>query len=98
MANSTSFKYNKNKYYWYLGGYLYFPNIDWEAVSVEGLWDESIAMYICEGDVCKPRQEDDTHIPEYLFAEIEQMVLGDLTRLLQVPMENNDDNQSPLRS
>lgn len=98
MANSSNFKYNKNKYYWYLGGYLYFPNIEWEAVSVEGLWDESIAMYTCEGDVCKPRQDDDTHMPEYLFAEIEQMVLGDLTRVLQTPIENNDDNQSPLRT
>ena len=27
MANTTTFKYNTNKYYWYLDGYLYFPNI-----------------------------------------------------------------------
>ncbi len=98
MANLPSYKYNKNKYYWYLGGYLYFPNIAWEAVSVEGLWDESIALYICDGDPCKPRQLDDTHIPEYLFAEIEQMVIKDLLTTIQIPIENNDDNQNPLRT
>ncbi len=98
MANLSSFKYNKNKYYWYLGGYLYFPNIVWEAVAVEGLWDDSIEMYLCDGDQCKPRQDSDTHIPEYLFAEIEQMVLKELTFLMQVPIENNDDNQNPLRT
>ena len=98
MANLPTFKYNKNKYYWYLGGYLYFPNIVWESISVEGLWDESIAMYICDGDSCKPRQLDDTHIPEYLFAEMEQMVAKDLLTMIQIPIENNDDNQNPLRS
>lgn len=98
MANLPSYKYNKNKYYWYLAGYLYFPNIEWEAVTVEGLWDESIAMYICDGDPCKPRQLDDTHIPEYLFAEIEQMVVKDLLTTIQIPIENNDDNQNPLRT
>jgi hypothetical protein len=98
MANLPTFKYNKNKYYWYLGGYLYFPNIVWESISVEGLWDESIAMYICDGDSCKPRQLDVTHIPEYLFAEMEQMVAKDLLTMIQIPVENNDDNQSPLRS
>jgi hypothetical protein len=98
MANLPTFRYNKNKYYWYLGGYLYFPNIVWESISIEGLWDESIAMYICDGDSCKPRQLDDTHIPEYLFAEMEQMVAKDLLTMIQIPVENNDDNQSPLRS
>ncbi len=35
MLNTSNFKYNKTLYYWYEGGYLYFPNIDWETVSVE---------------------------------------------------------------
>jgi hypothetical protein len=70
---------------------LYFPNIVWEAVRVEGLWEESVAYLKCDGDVCKGRQEDPTHIPEYLFAEIEQAVLKDLgavctNALLNYPM------------
>jgi len=98
IANSTNGKYNNTKYYWYLGGYLYFPNIEWESVSVEGLWDKSIQLYLCDGNVCTPRQNEDTHIPEYLFAEIEQMATKDLLTLIQIPVENNDDNQNPLRT
>jgi hypothetical protein len=98
MANTTTFKYNKNKYYWYLAGHLYFPNIVWESVSVEGLWNESISMYVCDADKCGVRQDEDTHVPEYLFAEIEQLVLKDLTLLMQIPIANADDNQSPLRT
>lgn len=98
MSQSTNFKYNRNKYYWYLNGYLYFPNIGWESVRVEGLWDASIAMYTCDGDVCRPRQEDQVHVPEYLFAEIEQMVLKDLGFLIQTPVEGQDDTRSPLRT
>lgn len=98
MIESTNFKYNKNKYYWYLNGHLYFPNIPWESVRVEGLWDESIAEFTCDGDVCKPRQEDQFHIPEYLFAEIEQLAIKDITLLIQTPVEGQDDKQSPLRT
>ena len=98
MANSTTFKYNKNKYYWYLDGYLYFPNIDWDAVSVEGLFDDSIQLYVCDGDVCKSRQDEKTSFPEYLFAEIEQSVVKDLLTTIQIPAENTDDNQSQLRT
>jgi len=98
MTQSVNFKYNKTKYFWYLNGYLYFPNIEWEAVRIEGLWDESISMYTCDGDVCSPRQDDQTHFPEYLFAEIEASVIKDLTVLVQMPAENNDDKQSPLRT
>ena len=98
IANSTNFKYNKNKYYWYLDGHLYFPNIDWESIRVEGLWDESIAMYTCDGDVCTSRQDEATHFPDYLFAEIEQLVVKDLTLLIQIPLEGQDDSQSPLRT
>jgi hypothetical protein len=98
MTGTTTFKYNKQKYYWYLNGYLYFPNIEWEAVRVEGLWDENISMYTCDGKTCTPRQDDPTHFPEYLFAEIEQNVLKELTLMLQIPTDGADDKISPLRS
>ena len=98
MTKSTNFKYNNKKYYWYLNGYLYFPNFEWEGVRVEGLWDESVTMYTCDSDKCAPRQDDQTHFPEYLFAEIEQAVLKDLLVLLQAPNEDKDDKMSPLRT
>jgi len=98
LTQSSNFKYNKNIYYWYLNGYIYVPNAIWEAIKIEGLWDESIAMYTCDGNVCAPRQSEQVHVPEYLFAEIEQMALKDLGMLLQIPLEGSDDKQSPLRT
>lgn len=98
IANSTNFKYNKEKYYWYLDGYLYFPNLEWEGVLVEGLWSESVDYLKCDGDECGARQDDAIHVPEYLFAEIEQMALKDLAFLIQTPVETADDKMSPLRT
>lgn len=98
MANTVNFKYNKNKYYWYLDGYLYFPNIDWEAVRVEGLWDESITYLKCDTDTCNIRQNEATHFPEYLFADIERNVINDIMVLAKMPTESGDDKQNILRS
>lgn len=98
IANSTNYKYNNTKYYWYLDGYLYFPNIEWDGVLVEGLWEDNIDYLKCEGDDCKIKQETIIRIPEYLFAEVEQLVMKDLGIFVQMPNENQDDKQSVLRS
>jgi hypothetical protein len=37
------------------------------------------------------------HVPEYLFAEIEQMVMKDLIMMIQTPIEGQDDKQSQMR-
>ncbi|TXI91137.1 MAG: hypothetical protein E6Q36_00060 [Chryseobacterium sp.] len=98
IVNSTNAKYNKQKYYWYLDGYLYFPNIEWDGILVEGLWSESVDYLKCDGDPCAPRQDHPVHIPEYLFAEVEQLVMKDLGMFIQMPNETLDDKQSPLRT
>jgi hypothetical protein len=97
LANSTYNKFNKTKYYWFLDGYLYFPNIMWEAVKIELLPEGSIAEFLCDGDPCVNRQEDQTHIPDYLFAEIEKNVLAELMGTIQIPTEGADNNMSNLR-
>jgi len=97
MTHTTTFKYNKNKYWWYLEGYLYFPNLIWDAVLVEGLFTESVAYLKCDGPTCTVRQDDQIHVPEYLFAEIEQMVLKELQLTLAIPPEKGDDSQNQLR-
>ena len=98
IANSKNYKYNTSKYYWYIDGYLYFPNLEWEGVLIEGLWSESVDYLKCEGDECALIQDHQVHIPEYLFAELEQMVIKDLAFLIQTPVETLDDKQSPLRT
>jgi hypothetical protein len=99
IANSTDYKYNRTKYYWYNDGYLYFPNLDWEGVLIEGLWTENVDYLKCSTDAnpCQLRQDHSMHVPEYLFAEIEQMVMKDLIMMIQTPIEGQDDKQSQMR-
>lgn len=97
MTHSTNFKYNKNKYYWYLNGYLYFPNIEWDAVRIEALWDGDVEYLKCDQDPCLPIQEQAMRIPEYLFAEIEQMALKEILTSGQVPSDGADNQQNILR-
>lgn len=100
MTNSTNFRYNKTLYYWYMDGYLYFPNIEWDAVRIEAIWDDDIQYLKCgeEEDKCNIIQQMSTHIPDYLFAEIEQQVMRDFAMMLQVPVDTSADNQNTIRS
>ena len=99
MTKTTKFKYNTQKYYWYLNGYLYFPNIDWEAIKVEGIFEDSVASFTCDAkEDCTIRQEQQLTIPEYLFAEVEQQVVQSLLLTIQVPSDMAaSDNQNIAR-
>ena len=96
MTDSTNFKYNKTLYYWYLDGYLYFPNIMWDAIRIEAIWADDVNYLKCSDkeDQCQLRQEQQTHVPDYLFAEIEQSVLKEFGMMMQIPSENKDDSQN----
>ncbi|NBP13619.1 hypothetical protein EBU95_04360, partial [bacterium] len=99
MTKTTAFKFNKQKYYWYMNGYLYLPNIEWESVLLEGIFEEDIAIFTCtDSGVCKVRQEDVLAIPDDLFAEVEKQVMTDLLGTAQVPVDTNiSDKQNILR-
>ena len=45
---------------------------------------------MCIRDRCKPRYEHEINIPEALFAEIEQQVLGVMMNTLKIPAEDAD--------
>ncbi|TXG78744.1 hypothetical protein E6Q11_00400 [Candidatus Dojkabacteria bacterium] len=99
LSKSTYFKYNKQKYYWYLNGYIYVPNVEWEAIRIEAMFDESVEELLCSTDPgeCVVEQERTIAVPDYLFAEIEQMVLQELYPSLKVPTDGADDSQNILR-
>lgn len=98
ISNSTNFKYNKTKYYWYLNGYLYFPDIEWDAIKVDAVFEGDTSAYQCdESEICLTRQEKQLAIPEYLFAEVEQFVIKELTTTIQIPTDGSDDSQNVLR-
>jgi hypothetical protein len=83
MTKTTTFKYNKRQYFWYIDGYLYFPNLAWDAVKVEAIFENDT--------------ESCDNIPDYLFSEIEQYVIKELSMTLQVPTDGADDGQNTLR-
>jgi hypothetical protein len=95
ITKSTTFKYNKRPYFWYLNGYLYCPNIDWDAIRVEAIFKGKVDS--CSTDPCLIRQDDPLPFPEYLFSEIEQFVVKELTMTMSVPTDGPDDSQNALR-
>lgn len=98
MTNTTTFRYNKNKYYWYLNGYLYFPNLEWEGVRIEGIFQDSISMFSCDKEAeCRLRQDDGFHIPDYLLAAAEQMARQEILGSAQLPGDGASDKQNILR-
>ena len=103
LANSKNFKYNKTFYYWYLNDYLYFPDVEWSAVRIEGIFEDDISNYKCIGCVenieykCVARQSQNFNVPDYLFGELETAVLKDLAMLLQIPSDHIQDTKSTTR-
>lgn len=94
MSKQKTFKYNKKKYYWYLNGYLYFPNLDWDAVRLEGVFEGDVSEYNCDPvEKCRYIQDKDMNVPEFLFAEIESLLAKDMSMFLQIPQDPATDNR-----
>lgn len=98
LARSKYAKYNKTKYYYFLNDYLYFPNLDWDAVKIEAIFEDSIATWNCNpNDDCTLRQLEPINIPDYLHGEIESNVLKDFQFTLAIPADTAPDKQNILR-
>ena len=95
ISKSTSFKYNKTKYYWYLNDFLYFPNLDWGAVRIEALTELDISKYKCNSEeACLPRQEISFNVPDYILSRAESLMMQSLGITLQIPADQENDNRS----
>jgi hypothetical protein len=95
MSLSTSFKYNKAKYFWWMNNYLYLPNVEWDAVKIEGIFEGDMGRFNCNpSDNCTPRHHQRFFVPEFLFAEIEQQVLQETFATLKVPSEDSDNKSN----
>ena len=95
MTKTTTWKYNRNFYFWYLDGYIYCPNVDWEAIRMEAIFEGSVE--ICDIKNCTIRQDETFALPEYLFSEVEQFVIKELTMTMSIPTDGPDDSQNTLR-
>jgi len=99
ISKSTSFKYNTSKYYWIIDGYMYIPDIEWDSIYLEGIFDSDISAFLCGDEkACKPRQLQESQIPDFLEAEIEREIAKDLGMTMQIPSDPQaDDNQNIAR-
>lgn len=95
MTKTTTWKYNRNFYFWYLDGYIYCPNVDWEAIRMEAIFEGTIET--CDTKECIVRQNEPFSLPEYLFSEVEQFVIKELTMTISIPTDGPDDSQNTLR-
>lgn len=95
ITKSTTYKYNKKAYFWFINGYLYVPNVNWDAIRIEAIFDGQLDT--CGSDPCLIRQDDQFVLPEYLFSEMEQYVIKELTMTMSVPTDGPDDSQNALR-
>ena len=97
ISKSKNFKYNKTKYYWFIDDYIYFPNLEWDAVRIEGIFEDDISAWTCDEDDCIVKQDLSFNIPDYLLAELETNVFKDLAGLVQMPPDLNNDKQNIAR-
>ena len=66
-----------------------------DAVRIEGLFEGDISRYNCDTtDDCAYIQDTMFTIPEYLYSEIEQLVVKDLYGMMNVPQDNQQDNKN----
>lgn len=96
IARSLNFKYNKNFYYWYINDALYFPNVDWDTVRVEGIYQDDISAFTC-GDKCIQRQDMQFNVPDFLLKEMEAETMKDLSQMFGLQDDESNDKISQLR-
>jgi hypothetical protein len=97
MEGTTSFRYNKTKYFWFIDHHLYFPNLEWDAVKIEAVFDSDISNWQCDNK-CVPHYDQDINIPEFLLAEVEAQVLNIMTNTIKIPSDNADNKINIHRS
>ena len=97
LSKSKNFRFNKTKYFWFIDDYIYFPNLEWEAVSIEGIFEDDISAFTCEEDSCIKKQDQSFNVPDYLLSELEAQSFKDIMGMYQVPVDTAVDTQNIAR-
>ncbi len=100
IAGASDAKYNTTKYCWYLNDRLYFVDIDFPAVRVEGIFEDDISAFkCCYEDRCKRRQEQSLNVPDAILAESIGNLLKEVmgTQAQKALEDPAHDNISPLK-
>lgn len=96
-----------NSYYFYFDGYLYFPNGSWKMVEAICLFKDDISdLNLCddrgtcddETKQCKRFLDNNFIIPEYLEAQMYDLVIKDLSNTYKKLQEkSNDINKNDIK-
>jgi hypothetical protein len=96
---------NKNKFYFYFDGYLYFPKGSWKKVNIFALYKKDISdLNLCENDntpcndetkKCKRFLDKQFIIPDYLEAQMFDSAIKDLSNTYKrFPEKSNEINKN----
>lgn len=95
-VRKPTFKYNNETYYWFKDGYLYFPNTEWDAVRIEGFFDEDV-VNDCDDAVCKNRNQEIFRIPDYLVTAMDQLIFQELSVHVQLPYDETQNDNTNIK-
>jgi len=92
LSKQTNFRFNTTKYCWWLNDHLYFPNVPYNAIRIEGMFQDDISDFkCCYDDRCKSRQEQSLNVPDYILADIEMSILKEINGEMSVPSDSQHD-------
>lgn len=95
LSNQRTFRFNKTKYCWWLNDHIYFPDVPYPAVRIEGMFQEDISAFKCNyDDKCKPRQEQSLNMPDYILADIIDMTIRHFNGEQNIPSDAQHDLQN----
>lgn len=95
IRKQRNYKYNNTKYCWFINGYLYFPDTEWGAVRIEGVFEQDISKFNCNCEgTCIQAQNRSFNVPDFLDADIDKMVLQDLGIMVRLPDDEIDDKRN----
>ncbi len=98
LSKQKNFRFNKTHYCWYLNDHIYFPDVDYPAVRIEGMFEEDISAFKCNYDTkCLPRQYQSLNIPDAMLADIENLVIKELSGEMAIPSDVSHDAINPSR-
>jgi hypothetical protein len=92
LENPTTRKYDKGRYYFYSGGYLYFPKQNIKKVMVKAYFTEEVNNNCCktcednDGN-CISKFDQKIRIPDYIVGELMAQVINDLTITIKIPQD-----------
>jgi len=93
LSKQSTFRFNTTKYCWYLNDHMYFPNVSYPAIRIEGMFEEDISQFKCDYDTkCCPRQGQSLNVPDSMLAEIEGMILKEMIPEINIPSDKDHDN------